>query len=166
MGYFCSSSGLSDVVQGACQRLVQFSWLRLLLRGFDRDLVLFWGAAGRKPSCQSALDRDTGGKVKANMHPCFLSLFLLNHWHWHSGKPLSGSDCFEIQNAVTYPLVFFFWCSTWERKRPGVFAWETDIDGRLSVQTIGERERDRGWNALPPYWIMSEVCSALGKGGS
>ena len=45
--------------------------------------------------------------MKANMHPCSHSVSL-ESLTLTFGKPLLGSDGFEIQNAVAFPFFFFF----------------------------------------------------------
>lgn len=147
------------VVQGVCQRLQQLSWIKLLFRRFDADLVFFWAPLPVSPQRKERW-KQTCLRV--------LTLFLLYHWYWHFGKLLLGSDGFEIQNAEMYP---FFFSPPPERGSDQECLLERHhSDRRLSVQTMGERERDRGWNGvvplLPLYWIRSEVCSVLEKGCS
>lgn len=82
-----------------------------------------------------------------------LTLFRSNHWHWHFGKPLSGSDGFEIHNAAMYPSFFSTPLSLSlflpERGSGQECLLERQMRiERLTVQTIGKR--DRGWNRVPP----------------
>lgn len=48
----CGSGGFISVVRGACHGLPLSPRLRPLpLRGFEADLVLFWGGAAKMPRC-------------------------------------------------------------------------------------------------------------------
>lgn len=137
-----SSSRFNYVVQGACRRFRQLSWLMLLFRGFDTDLVLFWASAGRKPHCQSPLNRHQ--RKGESEHASVLSLCSSQITDTDIfGKPLLGSDGFEIQNSTIHPpSPFLFFLP--ERGSDQECLLERQTDRRLSVQTIGEQERDRG----------------------
>lgn len=134
------------VVQGVCQRLQQLSWIKLLFRRFDADLVFFWAPLPVSPQRKERW-KQTCLRV--------LTLFLLYHWYWHFGKLLLGSDGFEIQNAEMYP--FFFFPPSGERKQPGVFAWETPLRQKaLSSNNGGEGERQRvKWSCSPPSSLLN-----------
>lgn len=130
------------VVQGVCQRLQQLSWIKLLFRRFDADLVFFWAPLPVSPQRKERW-KQTCLRV--------LTLFLPYHWYWHFGKLLLGSDGFEIQNAEMYPFSPHPPPPPRERKRPGVFTWEAHSDRRLSVQTMGERETEDEMELFPSF---------------
>lgn len=123
--------------------------------GFDTDLVLFWVLREGSPLCQSPPQqrhRRKGESKHASMSSlcsCRITdtdILAKPSWALMALKP-----------RMRQRILFFF--SPWERKRPGVFAWEADTDRRLSVQTIGEGGGwvgGEGWNG-----VVSPLSSPL-----
>lgn len=155
---FCGSSSFGYEVLGACQRLRQLSWIRLLLSGFDMDLVLFWMLQGGSP-CANLPSTETPEERWKQTCICVLTVPLesLTLTFWQNPFWALIALKFWMQQHFLF-LCFFFLLSPWERKRPGVFAWETDTDRRLSVQTIGENEADRRWNGVVLPFLPTELC--------
>lgn len=152
-GFFCASSWSNYVIKGC----LSVTWTVILDReGIWCRLVL--GAAGRKSPCQSPLNRDNRGKVKANMHPCSHSAPLesLTLTFWQTPLGLRWLWNPECSNASFFLFSFFF--PERGSDQECLLERQTQIETSHTSNNRGERERDRGWNGVVPPYLPTELC--------
>lgn len=118
--------------------------------GFDMDLVLFWVLPEGSPLA-NLLWAETPEKRWKQTCIHVPTLFLLNHWLTFWQTPLGF---WWLWNPECSNISFFLPESGSDQE----CLLETDTDRRLSVQTIGESERDRGWNGVVPPFLPTELC--------
>lgn len=91
------------MVQGACQGVCQLFWIRL--RIFDTALVLLWVLQGGSSLANLPAARDSGEKVKANMHHCSHSVPLesLTLTFWAPPRALTALKSTVQQGSLPPP---------------------------------------------------------------